>query len=44
MVVLVAVPVAVFAAARPPGDFRWTLASRGSIVKLFSGGPLMGAR
>lgn len=42
MVMLVAVPVGAFAAARPSGDFRWKLPPGWSLVKIFSGGLLMG--
>ena len=42
MVMLVAVPVGSFAAAWPSGDFRWKLPPGWSLVKIFSGGLLMG--
>jgi uncharacterized membrane protein YedE/YeeE len=42
MVMLVAVPVGAFAAAWPSGDFRWKLPPGWSLVKIFSGGLLMG--
>src|SRR3990170_3191407 len=42
MVMLVAVPVGAFAAAWPSGDFRWKLPPGWSLLKIFSGGLLMG--
>ncbi len=42
MVMLVAIPVGAFAAAWPSGDFRWKLPPGWSLVKIFSGGLLMG--
>ena len=42
MVMLVAVPVGAYAAAWPSGDFRWKLPPGWSLVKIFSGGLLMG--
>lgn len=42
MVMLVAVPLGAFAAAWPSGDFRWKLPPGRSLVKIFSGGLLMG--
>lgn len=42
MVMLVAVPVGAFVAAWPSGDFRWKLPPGWSLVKIFSGGLLMG--
>ena len=42
MVMLVAVPGGAFAAAWPSGDFRWKLPPGWSLVKIFSGGLLMG--
>src|SRR5713226_906856 len=42
MVMLVTVPVGALAAAWPSGDFRWKLPPGWSLVKIFSGGLLMG--
>src|SRR6202158_722364 len=42
MVMVVAVPIGAFAAAWSTGDFRWTLPPGWSLVKIFSGGLLMG--
>ncbi len=39
---VMAVPVGAFAAAWPAGDFRWKLPPGWSLVKIFSGGLLMG--
>ncbi len=42
MIMVMAVPVGAFAAAWPAGDFRWKLPPGWSLVKIFSGGLLMG--
>jgi uncharacterized protein len=42
MVMLGAVPVGAFVAAWPSGDFRWKLPPGSSLVKIFSGGLIMG--
>src|SRR3970040_1197437 len=42
MVMLLAIPGGAFAAAWPSGDFRWKLPPGWSLLKIFSGGLLMG--
>jgi uncharacterized protein len=42
MVMVMAVPIGAFAAAWSTGDFRWKLPPGWSLVKIFSGGLLMG--
>jgi len=43
MVMLIGVPVGAFIAARQSGEFSWKLPPSSSLVKIFSGGLLMGS-